>query len=235
VAGPHQNGAYENIIFTDPDGVILELTTRGPGFQTVLAGPHGEGHSSLTETWPEPVTEITPDMQIRGIHHIAPITRDMRRTQEFYEGVLGIPCIARHEYPNNPAISRSFFSPRGGEPGTVLAYIGVDPNEPVQRGYIGHGVTHHFAFEVGDVEAQEFWRERLRQHGLEVTPILDRKYFRSIYFADPDGHILEMATTGPGFLVDQSREELGKELALPPWLEGQRQTIEQHLAPIRLS
>ena len=83
-------------------------------------------------------------------------------------------------------------------------------------------------------EAEEFWRERLTARGLTVTPILDRKYFRSIYFEDPDGHILEIATTQPGFLVDQTVEELGRELALPAWLQGQREKIERDLEPIEL-
>jgi glyoxalase family protein len=83
-------------------------------------------------------------------------------------------------------------------------------------------------------EAQRYWQERIRDHGVQVTPVLDRKYFRSIYFQDPDGHILEIATTEPGFLVDQPVDRLGHDLALPDWLEPERETIEAGLRPIHL-
>jgi glyoxalase family protein len=225
VAGPHDNGVYQNIIFTDPDGVILELTTAGPGFD-VPGGPRPDSAKLLAETWPEPVTEITPDMEIRGIHHIAPISTDIERTTVFYEETLNIPCI----YKSTGSGARYFFSPRGGEPGALIVYESTE--QPIPHGHIGHGVTHHFAFEVESDEVQLYWRERLLAAGLQVTPVLDRKYFHSIYFQDPDGHILEIATTQPGFLVDQSEEQLGRDLALPEWLEGQRESIESHLDPI---
>jgi glyoxalase family protein len=227
VAGPHDNGVYQNIIFTDPDGVILELTTAGPGFDTP-GGPRPDSAKLLADTWPEPVTEITPDMQIRSIHHIAPISTDVERTAVFYEETLNIPCI----YKATGGGARYFFSPKGGAPGTLIVYESTE--QPIPHGHIGHGVTHHFAFEVESDEAQLYWRERLLAAGLQVTPVLDRKYFHSIYFQDPDGHILEIATTRPGFLVDQSEAQLGRELALPEWLEEQRQDIESRLDPINL-
>jgi glyoxalase family protein len=227
VAGPHDNGVYQNIIFTDPDGVILELTTVGPGFDTP-GGPRPDSSHLLAETWPDPVMEITSDMQIRGIHHIAPISTDIERTTTFYEDVLDIPWI----YKASNAGARYFFSPKNGQPGTLIVYESSDQSVP--HGHIGHGVTHHFAFEVESDEAQQYWRERLLARNLRVTPVLDRKYFRSIYFDDPDGHILEIATTQPGFLVDQSVDRLGRDLALPDWLEGQRQLIESRLEAIDL-
>jgi glyoxalase family protein len=232
VAGPHDNGVYQTLIFTDPDGVILELTTAGPG---IGSGATASGNPGLlAETWPEPVTQITSDMQILGIHHIAPISTDMGRTSAFYEGLLGMSCVLKTDAHEAPYHDRSFFSTGRGEPGTLLVYEAPNPYEPVAHGYIGHGVTHHFALDVPTNEAQEFWRDRLLEAGLEVTPVLDRKYFHSIYFQDPDGHILEIATTQPGFLVDQSEDQLGKELALPDWLEGQREKIERDLEPIEI-
>jgi glyoxalase family protein len=104
---------------------------------------------------------------------------------------------------------------------------------PIQ-GRIGRGLTHHFAFAAKDDEAQRYWQERLQEQGVAVTPVLDRKYFRSIYFQDPDGHILEIATAGPGFLVDQPVDRLGRDLALPDWLEPQREPIEAALSPIHV-
>jgi glyoxalase family protein len=97
---------------------------------------------------------------------------------------------------------------------------------------MGSGQTHHFALAVPDEETQLEWRERLLAAGLRVTPVKDRVYFKSIYMTDPDGHIVELATAGPGFAVDEEPADLGKALMLPPWLESQRMLIEQHLTPV---
>ncbi|HMA34725.1 MAG TPA: VOC family protein, partial [Chloroflexia bacterium] len=80
----------------------------------------------------------------------------------------------------------------------------------------------------------ERWRARLVAAGLQVTPILDRHYFTSIYFRDPDGHILEIATRPPGFLIDEPADRLGQRLALPPWLEAERAQIAAGLPPLRV-
>ncbi len=97
---------------------------------------------------------------------------------------------------------------------------------------MGTGQTHHFALAVPDEETQLSWREKLVKAGLRVTPVLDRVYFKSIYTNDPDGHIVELATVGPGFTVDEDAADLGKSLKLPPWLEKSRGEIEQGLRPI---
>ena len=97
---------------------------------------------------------------------------------------------------------------------------------------MGAGQTHHYAFAVADEETQLIWREKLVNAGLRVTPVLDRVYFKSIYTNDPDGHIVELATAGPGFAIDEPVSELGQHLQLPPWLEENRDAIEQILRPI---
>jgi glyoxalase family protein len=97
---------------------------------------------------------------------------------------------------------------------------------------MGAGQTHHFALAVADDESQLEWRERLLSAGLQVTPVMDRVYFKSIYLHDPDGHIVELATLGPGFVVDEPAESLGESLRLPPWLESNRERIERSLHPI---
>jgi glyoxalase family protein len=86
---------------------------------------------------------------------------------------------------------------------------------------------------VPDEATQLEWREKLVTAGLRVTPVLDRVYFKSIYMQDPDGHIVELATIGPGFLVDESEAELGRSLQLPPWLEPRREEIARELTPLR--
>ena len=96
-------------------------------------------------------------------------------------------------------------------------------------GRMGPGMVHHIAFRAPDAEAQQTWQAALREHGLKVTDVKDRHYFRSIYFRDPDwtsGLLFEIATDGPGFLVDESEEALGDALTLPPHLESRREDLE---------
>ena len=105
--------------------------------------------------------------------------------------------------------------------------------EPVEEAaLIGAGTTHHIAWRTKDDAAEEAWLERLAELGLRPTPIQDRKYFHSIYFRMPDGVLIEIATDGPGFMVDEPKESLGQGLSLPPWLEPERETLERELTPI---
>jgi len=228
VAGPYQNRGYTNIIFVDPDGVQLELATHGPG------GWEGPQSSLRLDTWPDPVTAISPDMQIGAIHHIAPVSSDIERTDAFYQDVLEMSLLHR---VNDPSTMPRWYWSTGKRdavdmPGGIVAYF-EPPNDTLPiHGQIGRGIAHHFAFEVESDEAQQYWRERLLGRGLRVTEVRDRVYFHSIYFNDPDGVILEIATTKPGFLVDQTKEQLGHELALPPWLASRRAELDAVLPPI---
>ena len=97
---------------------------------------------------------------------------------------------------------------------------------------VGAGVTHHIAWRTRDDESQAAWSERLFELGLRPTPQQERKYFRSIYFRMPDGILHEIATDGPGFMVDEAPTRLGRTLSLPPWLEPERATLERELQPI---
>jgi glyoxalase family protein len=105
--------------------------------------------------------------------------------------------------------------------------------EPVEEpALIGAGTTHHIAWRAADDAALEAWLAHLTELGLRPTPVQDRKYFHSVYFRMPDGMLIEIATDTPGFLVDEPSESLGKGLALPPWLEAERETLERELTPI---
>lgn len=105
--------------------------------------------------------------------------------------------------------------------------------EPVEESaLIGAGTTHHIAWRVADDVEEQTWLERLTEVGLRPTPVQDRKYFKSVYFRMPDGMLIELATDGPGFLVDEPAESLGDGLSLPPWLEPERETLERELTPI---
>jgi glyoxalase family protein len=105
--------------------------------------------------------------------------------------------------------------------------------EPVEEAaLIGAGTTHHIAWRAKDDAEQAAWLERLAEVGLRPTPVQDRKYFQSVYFRMPDGVLIEIATDGPGFLVDEPKESLGQGLSLPPWLEPERETLERELTPV---
>ena len=94
---------------------------------------------------------------------------------------------------------------------------------------MGAGIVHHIAMRARDEADQLAWRETLLRQGFEVTPVLDRQYFRSIYFREPGGILFELATDGPGFATDEPYETLGASLKLPPWLEPTRADIERVL------
>ena len=103
-----------------------------------------------------------------------------------------------------------------------------------RRGGTGAGVVHHVAFRTPDDEQQRAWRERIVRLGHNVSPVMDRTYFHSIYFREPGGVLFEVATDNPGFTADQDAAELGRTLMLPQWLEPQRSEIEEVLPPLRL-
>jgi glyoxalase family protein len=96
----------------------------------------------------------------------------------------------------------------------------------------GVGQTHHIAFRAGSADEQRAWRDHLQSLDIDVTPVLDRTYFTSIYFRAPDGLLLEIATDGPGFTVDEPAGSLGRELRLPSWLEPRREEILASLTPL---
>jgi len=101
-------------------------------------------------------------------------------------------------------------------------------------GLVAVGSVHHIAFRVANDEEQLRVREKIVERGLNVTPVIDRQYFHSIYFREPNGILFEIATDGPGFLTDESADELGESLKLPPMYESARAEIEHVLPPIQL-
>ncbi|MDX1437641.1 MAG: VOC family protein [Anaerolineales bacterium] len=249
VEGPLDRHYFVSIYFRDPDGVILEIATRGPGFARDEDPDHlGEAYRAPpeemliqnrqaerieAESWPEPVPEITPPMALsRGLHHITAIGADIERTHAFYGELLGLRLVKRTSNFDDPDSAHWYWGVGEGAPGTLVTYFERDPAaEP--RARIGTGQTHHFALSVPDEDSQLAWRERLLSAGLNVSPVMDRVYFKSIYTRDPDGHVFELATAGPGFTADESAESLGRDLKLPPWLERHRAEIEQVLTPIQ--
>ena len=247
VTGPYDRRYFHSIYFTDPDGLILEIATRKPGWTVdepieqlgtdVIIPPEEITHRGRDDkaiaatTWREPVPEISSDMVLKRMHHITAISSDIFRTTDFFTEVLGFKVVKRTVNYDDTAWPHFYYAVADFSPGTVMTYFGYGPNA-MRYGNLGTGLTHHIAFAVKDDNAQRSWRETLLAKNVQVTEVLDRKYFKSIYFNDPDGHILEIATLGPGMMVDEDRTVLGGSLALPEWLEQHRSRIEQELTPI---
>ncbi|MCC9077786.1 VOC family protein [Litorilinea aerophila] len=250
VTGPLDRHYFKSIYFRDPDGAILEIATVGPGWTVdEPAEQLGQTHQDpppemvvrnrdeariQAHTWPEPVPAITPDMALRrGMHHITAIGSNIERTHAFFAGLLGMRRVKMTANFDDPGSAHWYWGVGEGAPGTLVTYFERNPAQ-AGRARVGTGSTHHFALAVPDEATQRHFQERLRRHGFQVTPVLDRVYFKSIYTNDPDGHIIELATAGPGFTVDEDVEELGQRLQLPPWLEPQRDHIEAHLTPLQV-
>jgi glyoxylase I family protein len=135
-------------------------------------------------------------MQLRGLHHVTAICSDVVRTIAFYRDLLGLAIVHDGPSDDDPGSRHVWFGTVDGEPGTLVSFMQY-PDLP--KGVVGTGATHHFALIVDSAEEQEAWRDYLREHGVECTDVYDRGAFRSIYVRDPDGHIVEIATRGPGF------------------------------------
>jgi glyoxalase family protein len=226
---------YNSIQFNDPDGVNLEIATLGPGWKRDEKTPVADQAQLQSETWGAPVSEITEEMKLeRGMHHITAITSNIERTEAFYSDLLGMVRVQTGTDLDDPRSAHWYWGADEGRPGTLISYIQRDPRQ-IGRARLGVGQTHHFALAVDDAETQLGWRENLVRAGLRVSPVMDRIYFKSIYTNDPDGHIVELATLGPGFAVDEDAANLGACLKLPPWLEKYRDEIEPTLQPIAAS
>jgi len=252
VIGPYNRVYFRSIYFHDPDGTILEIATRQPGFavdepvetlgQAFCPPPfecmdgHRDEAAIAALTWPEPVSGITPNMRLPGMHHITAIGSDIQRTTDFYTGLLDLPLVKRTANFDDPKSPHYYYALRLGEPGSIITYFERDPvrQGPVQP---GAGQTHHFALNVADPQELPEWRERLLSAGQPVSAVQDFKYYQAIQFKDPFGHMIELAGSAaesPGFSLDEDPADLGLHLMLPEQLEGQREQIESQLSPLNV-
>ena len=250
VDGPLDRHYFTSIYFNDPDGTIIEIATTGPGF-FIDESPESIGSefrepppdmvvrnrdeaAIAAATWPEPVPTITEDMALsQGMHHITSIGTDIERTHAFLGDVLGLRRVKMTSNFDDPTSAHYYWGSDDGRPGSLITYFERDPlDSRYRRALMGAGQTHHYAFSVPDEETQLAYRQKLIRSGYRVSPVMDRIYFKSIYTNDPDGHIVELATAGPGFQVDEARDALGQALKLPPWLEKHRADIEMSLTPL---
>lgn len=138
-----------------------------------------------------PPTEPKRRMRLAGLHHVTLISSDLERTAEFYRDTLGLALEREEANADDPSARHFWFGDGAGTPGTLVTFLEY-PDLP--QSTVGRGSTHHLAFAVDSPDEQVAWRDWLRSRGVDCTEVLDRGGLRSIYFRDPDGHILEIAT-----------------------------------------
>jgi len=246
VRGPYNRKYFTSIYFRDPDGVILEIATEGPGMlidETLATVTQRTPPVELVRgardevaiaamSWPEPVPTIDEAMTLtRGMHHITAMSSNVEHTDEFLRGILGLSLVKQTENFDDPGTRHWSWGSADARPGTLVTYLERDPKRE-RRSIMGTGQGHHYALAVANEAVQLEFRQRLLDARIQVSQVMDRVYFKSIYTRDPDGHIVELATMGPGFLVDEPVQSTGSALRLPPWLEAHRPQIEEKLTPI---
>ncbi len=130
-------------------------------------------------------------MRLTGVHHVTLISSDLQATTSFYRDTLGLAVERDEPNPDDPGARHVWFGDGAGTPGTLVTFLEYPQLEP---GTVGRGSTHHLAFGVASAAEQVAWGDWLRSRNVDCTDVLDRAGLKSIYFRDPDGHILEIAT-----------------------------------------
>lgn len=150
-------------------------------------------------------------MSILGLHHVTLVAANAQRTVDFYTRVLGLRLVKTTVNFDDPGSYHLYFADETGGAGTVITFFEW-PRAP--RGRTGIGGTHHIALRVPDQDALLRWKRRLSDLGIRVRGPWNRQYFTSIYFRDPDGVIIEIATDGPGLLFNEHAGEIPQRI--PP-------------------
>ncbi len=211
--GEHAGRA--SILFNSPEGMRLALFDDG---------------NAPTNSVPWKNSPIPADVAIRGLDTATVIVSQLEPLASVLTQVLGFRQTREYQLSSEDETHRIFVFETGpGGPGTEV-HVEVRPRG--QAGNLGIGGVHHVAFRTPNPEEHMRWREHLAQVGLGVTPVIDRYYFKAIYFRVPGGVLFEISTDGPGFATDENIEHLGEQLALPPFLEPQRAEIEKNLHPL---
>jgi len=196
----------EVLTFADPDGMKLEIV----------------GHADRASARPSRYADVPADHAIRGFFGVTLLEHDPENTGNFLN-VLGFHKVAEEG-------NRLRYSADGAALGNHIDLI-IDPKASFGRS--GAGSVHHIAFRAPDDAAQLEWRKVIGEY-VDVTPVMDRTYFHSIYFREPGGVLFELATDPPGFALDEPIESLGEELRIPGWLEARRVSLVERLPPLEL-
>lgn len=204
---PAESFGRRQITLLDPDRLRIALVEAD-----APAAPEWEGAT------------IPPEMAIRRFHAVRLAEEAGESTARLLTGVMGF-----REVGAEGAVRNYEVGPGGS--GAMVEVL-CSPDLPSGRG--GQGSVHHVAFRTPDDARQAALRTALLEEGRNVSPIMDRNYFQSIYFREPGGVLFEVATDPPGFLIDETEENLGTHLKLPPQYERHRDAIVRRLPPLRL-
>lgn len=191
----------------DPHGMALAL----------VESASGKGRRSA----PWEGSPVPAERQVRGLYGGRLWERETAPTETFLTGAMGFERLGEENGWTRYGIA--------GEPGVV----DLRETPQARRGNWGVGSVHHLAWRVDDEEHQLALRRQVETAGADATPVIDRFWFKSVYFREPGGVLFELATDGPGFEVDEDREHLGEALILPTWLEPARDRIESALPPLK--
>ena len=202
----HSLADERTLTFEDPDGLQLELVS------TSNANP-----DRAWDRGPVPV-----EFGIRGFHHVTLSEEGYERTAALLTETMGFRLVTNKDNQFRYVIS-------DGGTGTIVDVLCTPAG---RAGRVAVGTVHHAAWRTPTDEQQVLWRNALRQ--FNVTPVIDRKYFHSIYFREPGGVLFEIATDPPGFAVDEPASELGTHLLLPPWLEPSRAELQAVLPKVKI-
>lgn len=189
----------------DPDGIEIELV--------------GAASELKVTRWRD--SPVPPEHAIHGFHSVALVIAESAATADLLTQTMGFREVGREG-------ARTRYETGPGGPDSILDVI-ESPEGPVGEESIG--TVHHVAWRAPTDADQEQWRESLLAAGRNVTPVIDRWYFKSIYYREPGGVLFEIATDGPGFTVDEKPEKLGSALSLPPWFQVRREELDRTLTP----
>jgi glyoxalase family protein len=199
---------------TDPEGQRLQVA--------------GSTHSGDGVPWT--ASGVPAEHAIRGMDAIFLTVRRLAPTARVLTEVLGMEEAGTYTHgADQDSATVTVFAMAGGGPGAELH---VEERPGLPRATQGAGGVHHVAFRTPDGDEQARWLERIRGAGIATSDLIDRFYFQSLYFREPNGILFEIATDGPGFATDEGTAHLGERLALPPFLEPYRERIEAGLRPL---
>jgi len=199
--------------FEDPEGQRL-----------ALVDDRGAGEAHPWERSPVPATH-----QVRGLGPIRLSVPHLKPTERILEKVLQMRPVREYPHPENPQHTVHVYEMGAGGASAEI-HVAVQPDLPPTSP--GAGGVHHVAFRTPTFAEHDAWIERLAEMRIPNSGLVDRYYFRSLYFREPNGILFEIASDGPGFTVDEEAATLGEKVVLPPFLEPQRAEIVANLKPI---
>ena len=208
---------------TEVDGRLTLPFEDGEGQRLVLVDDRGVGEGS-----PWDGSAVPAEHQIRGLGPIVLNVHDLARTEQVLVDAMNMRRERDYAAPDADARIHVFAMGEGG----LAAELHVIEGKDLPMAQQGAGGVHHVAFRTPDEAQYHAWTQRLNELGIRNSGEIDRFYFRSLYFREPNGILFEIATDGPGFATDEPMATLGEKLALPPFLEPRRAEIEAGLKPI---